>query len=98
MVLKRTNPHALGQLRAAMVINQCHIMKLLEDGRQKEASQIIKTIIKITDNRDIGRYLYQHHNIDLLNILPENMNALDPRFIEKSLKPELAKIVSKRKI
>ncbi len=98
LVLKRTHSHALGQLRAAILINQCYIMELLENNSKSEASQIIKSIIKLTTKNNIGGYLYQYHNIDLLNILPENLDTLDPRFIEKSLKPELAKILSKREV
>ena len=97
LILRRTNPHALGQLRAAMAINQCNIMELLKNGFHSEASKIIKNIMNITAKRNIGGHLYQYYNIDLLKILPENMNALDPRFIKKSLEPGLARIVSKRK-
>lgn len=92
LVLRRTNSHALGHLRAAILVVQCHLNDLISKRELESAYKVIKLILRLAKNRDVGRTLYNNYKIDFLEAIPLDLSGLDPRFIKKNIEPEIEKI------
>lgn len=92
LVLRRTNSHALGHLRAAILVVRCHLDDLLSKSELESAQKIIKLILYLARNRDVGRTLYNSFQIDFLEAIPLDLSELDPRYVEMSIEPEIGKI------
>ncbi len=96
LILRRDDEHALGQLRAALIITRCYILDAISDGDQHEASRVVLAILHITRSSAIGWPLLNNYCVDTLEALPSDLSKLDPRFLEHQVQPAIDKITKRR--
>ncbi len=98
LILRRDDAHALGHLRAAVLVTSCFLRDLIEENKQSKASHIIQLLLYIADNRAMGRILFEGYSIDILDAIPRQLDGgLDDRFVRLTLTPEIKKIRKRRK-
>lgn len=96
LILRRTDIHALGHLRAAVLIVRCYMMSLIDAQELKPVYRAIKLILYLAARRNVGQTLFNNYGIDLLSAIPEDLTSLDARYIENTYNPKNESIICSR--
>ena len=95
IVLKRKDENSIGQLRAAMMVIHCAILESIDNGEKRSARRLIKFVLSISRSPRIDKPLCKL-DVDLLEIIPNQLNMLDIRYVEQSVDPEMQRIQGAR--
>jgi len=97
LVLRRTDPHGLGHLRAAILIVRCYLTELIKQ-ELDAVYEIVGLILYLAGRRNVGQILFHRYDIDLLAAIPSDLEALDPRYVEMTYAPKVGAIIQRRNL
>jgi len=96
ILLKRNSLAERGQLLGSILIVKCFLTEKIQQGELHTVYRHIDLLLHIANNIRMGRGLYKKYNIDILTAIPDDLTALDERFLTHNYQQKLKKVLSHR--
>ena len=94
--LKRAGAAGLGALRASILVVKCHLLEKITEQDFKFVYKHIVQLLYLAGSARHGKLVYREYKIDILDAIPDDLSALDSKFIEFNMSPKVKQIQAAR--
>jgi hypothetical protein len=94
--LKRDGSAGAGSLKASILVVKCHLLEKIKEQDFKFVYKHITQLLYLAGSTRHGKLVYREYKIDILDAIPDDLSALDPKFREFNMSPKVKQIQAAR--